>query len=164
MNTSAISQHCFYRGINPKPVLICAFGVRALSPILCDNPYLRPFLVEQGITILNDGVPFTRDVSHFLPSQFRFSQGSGLESLKRFLRSNAEDYKSVLCLFLDVSPPEPFPVLCNAVPVTAFHFSSETGAYRQIFPPVSPCCPVKDDEYPCISARLRRNFVREFFV
>lgn len=156
MNTSAE-----YQNINPKSPLLCVFG-RVISPILWENEWMRQFLVREGLAVLRGSLPHVREVDHYEPH--REKDMRDIASLKRHLRACAGDCSIVLCLFFGVSPPEPFPILCDVVPVTVFHFSSETGAYRQIFPPVSPCCPVKDDEYPCISARLRRNFVREFFV
>ncbi|QQS15820.1 MAG: hypothetical protein IPK84_00425 [Candidatus Moraniibacteriota bacterium] len=125
-----------YRTINPKPVLMCAFGNVVLSPILWDNVSLRPFLIARKLVVLKDGVPFTRDVSHFVFSRFITYRGGDVESLKRFLRSNIGDYESLLCLFFDVAPPDSFVSLCKSlsISVEAFCFSLESVAYKRVFP------------------------------
>lgn len=162
MNVCA--EHCLYQ-INPKPVLMCASGTVVLSPVLWDNPCLRPFLLDQGLAILSDGVPFVRDVSHFVFSRFITSRGGDLESLKRFLRSNVGDYESVICLFFDVLPPDSFVSFCESlsIPVKGFCFSLEDGSYWAVFPTDSRCQTGCACLKETMSGLLRMRFVKTFF-
>lgn len=153
-------ESCLHQ-INPKPPLLCVFG-RVIYPMLWENRWMRPFLIREGLAVLRGGVPHVCEVDHYEPH--REKDVRDIASLERHLRACTEDCSAVLCLFFGVSPPEPFPVLCTTVPVQAFHFLSEAGAYRQVFPKIASCCQARGDSHFRVSECLFGRFLEGFFA
>ncbi|QQR77924.1 MAG: hypothetical protein IPJ67_02155 [Candidatus Moraniibacteriota bacterium] len=143
-----------YLSIDAKPILLCDFGGVVYSPVPWENLWLRPFLVREGLVVLKDGIPYTRDVVYF-----DFASGRGIESLKRHLRECAGDYSLVFCLFFPNPPPNPFPVLHPTIPIKAFHLYSKRN-YQQVFPVAAyrqPSHPVASQGI-CVQDVMRRAF------